>query len=79
MEPVMQIKKQIYETLDGSKKSFVQKVGDGSIICRFEKTPLPKNMTDVICPHFLELKWALTSCKTYKALYYEWINCNGYN
>ena len=58
MEPVMQIKKQIYETLDGSKKSFVQKVGDGSIICRFEKTPLPKNKTDVICPHFLELKWA---------------------
>ncbi|MCZ7371315.1 MAG: hypothetical protein O8C66_12470 [Candidatus Methanoperedens sp.] len=54
----MQIKKQVYPTLDGSKKSLVQKVGDGSIICRFEKTPLPEKKTDVICPHFLELKWA---------------------
>ncbi len=58
MEPVMQIKKQVYQTIDGSKKSLVQRVGDGSIICRFEKTPLPEKKTDVICPHFLELKWA---------------------
>jgi spore photoproduct lyase len=58
MESVMQIKKQVYQMLDGSKKSLVQKVGDGSIICRFEKTPLPEKKTDVICPHFLELKWA---------------------
>ncbi len=58
MEQVMQIKKQIYQMLDGSKKSLVQRVGDGSIICRFEKTPLPEKKTDVICPHFLELKWA---------------------
>lgn len=58
MEPVMQIKKQVYQMLDGSKKSLVQQVGDGSIICRFEKTPLPEKKTDVICPHFLELKWA---------------------
>jgi spore photoproduct lyase len=58
MEPVMQIKKQVYQMLDGSKKSLVQKVGDGSIITRFEKTPLPEKDTDVICPHFLELKWA---------------------
>ncbi len=58
MESVMQIKKQVYQMLDGSKKSLVQKIGDGSIICRFEKTPLPEKKTDVICPHFLELKWA---------------------
>lgn len=58
MELLMQIKNQVYQTLDGSKKNLVQKVGDGSIICRFEKTPLPENKTDVICPHFLELKWA---------------------
>lgn len=58
MEPIMQIKKQVYPTIDGSKKSLVQRVGDGSIICRFEKTPLPEKKTDVICPHFLELKWA---------------------
>jgi spore photoproduct lyase len=58
MEQLMQIKKQVYPTLDGSMKNFVQKVGDGSIICRFEKTPLPEKKTDVICPHFLELKWA---------------------
>lgn len=58
MEPVMQIKKQVYTMLDGSKKSLVQRVGDGSIICRFEKTPLPQDKTDVVCPHFLELKWA---------------------
>lgn len=58
MEQVMQIKEQVYQMLDGSKKSLVQRVGDGSIICRFEKTPLPKKKTDVICPHFLELKWA---------------------
>ena len=54
----MQIKKQVYPIINGSKKSLVQKVGDGSIICRFEKTPLPENATDVVCPHFLELKWA---------------------
>jgi len=47
-----------YELLDGSKKRLVQQVADGSIIKRFDKTPLPKKPTDVICPHFLELKWA---------------------
>jgi spore photoproduct lyase len=39
----------------------VQRVGDGSIITRFEKTPIPVKPTDVVCPHFLELKWA-TGC-----------------
>lgn len=50
-----------YELIDGSKKPLVQRVGDGSIITRFEKTPLPTKPTDVVCPHFLELKWA-TGC-----------------
>jgi spore photoproduct lyase len=47
-----------YELLDGSKKVLVQQVGDGSIIKRFEKTPIPIKPIDVVCPHFLELKWA---------------------
>jgi spore photoproduct lyase len=47
--------------LDGSEKELVQQVGDGSIIKRFEKTPIPQKKTDVVCPHFLELKWA-TGC-----------------
>lgn len=46
-----------YELLDGSKKRLVQQVADGSVIKRFDKTPLPIKSTDVICPHFLELKW----------------------
>lgn len=47
-----------YRLLNGSTTSPVQQVGDGSIIKRFDKTPLPIKQTDVICPHFLELKWA---------------------
>ena len=43
---------------DGSTKSLVYRVNDGSIIKRFDKTPLPVRATSVICPHFLELKWA---------------------
>ncbi len=50
-----------YELVDGSRETLVQRVGDGSIITRFEKTPLPAKPTDVVCPHFLELKWA-TGC-----------------
>jgi len=50
-----------YEGLDGKVHQQVEKVGDGSIIVRFDKTPLPKAGTDVVCPHFLELKWA-TGC-----------------
>ncbi len=49
------------QLLDGSTRNLVWKVGDGSIITRFDKTPLPENPTDVVCPHFLELKWA-TGC-----------------
>lgn len=47
-----------YELLDGSTRLLVQHVGDGSIIRRFDKTPLPVRSTNVVCPHFLELKWA---------------------
>ncbi|MFW6126217.1 MAG: radical SAM protein [Chloroflexota bacterium] len=47
--------------LDGSRCGLVSRVGDGSIITRFDKTPIPENPTDVVCPHFLELKWA-TGC-----------------
>lgn len=47
-----------YRCIDGRRKVLVERVNDGSIITRFDKTPLPKKSTDVICPHFLELKWA---------------------
>jgi len=36
----------------------IDKVKDGSIITLFDKTPEPKLKTDVVCPHFYELKWA---------------------
>lgn len=48
-----------YETLDGQVKSLVTRVDDGSIIVRFDKTPTPRTNEDIVCPHFLELKWAL--------------------
>lgn len=48
-----------YEMLDGSHKTLVKQVGDGSIISRFDKTPPPKKAEDIVCPHFLELRWAL--------------------
>ena len=47
-----------YELLDNSKVPLVKQIGDSSIITRFDKTPLPTTLTDVVCPHFLELKWA---------------------
>ena len=47
-----------YSLLHGSKALLVHHVGDGSIIKRFDKTPVPIKQTNVICPHFLELKWA---------------------
>jgi len=40
------------------KEILVDKVNDGSIIKRFDKTPPPTRATSVTCPHFLELKWA---------------------
>jgi spore photoproduct lyase len=47
-----------YIGLEGRRKRRISKVGSGVIICRFEKTPPPINPADVVCPHFLELKWA---------------------
>jgi len=47
-----------YILLDGTKKILVSQVNDGSAIKRFDKTPIPQRKTDIVCPHFLELKWA---------------------
>jgi len=55
-KPKVMIKE--YKVLNGSRESLVQQVGDGSIIKRFDKTPFPLKQTNVVCPHFLELKWA---------------------
>ncbi len=57
----MKVRKREYRLLDGSRRDLVERVGDGSIITRFEKTPIPGGHSDVVCPHFLELKWA-TGC-----------------
>ncbi len=46
------------KTLSGEEKIMPIKVDDGSIIKLFDKTPFPEKPTDVVCPHFLELKWA---------------------
>lgn len=46
---------------NGERRELVQRIGDGSVITRFAKTPPPFKPTDVVCPHFLELKWA-TGC-----------------
>jgi spore photoproduct lyase len=54
----IKIKYQKYRLLNGILKTLVQQVNDGSIITRFDKTPLPQESNDVICPHFIELKWA---------------------
>ena len=56
--PKLKIHYSEYFLFNGKKKSLVKKVNDGSIITRFDKTPLPKKPADVVCPHFLELKWA---------------------
>jgi spore photoproduct lyase len=48
-----------YEMLDGTKKTLIKQVGNGSIIKRFEMTPEPKAPNDIVCPHFIEFKWAL--------------------
>lgn len=47
-----------YLQFGGKKEILVERVNDGSIITRFDKTPFPEYLTDVVCPHFLELKWA---------------------
>ena len=48
-----------YTTLDGSKIDLIKQVGNGLIVKRFDLTPTPRNQVDIVCPHFLELKWAL--------------------
>lgn len=45
-------------TLDNVIKPTFSKVADGSIITLFDKTPYPEKDEDVVCPHFIELKWA---------------------
>jgi spore photoproduct lyase len=42
----------------GNKRLSSDQIGDGSIITKFDKTPDPVKDTDVVCPHFIELKWA---------------------
>lgn len=54
----LSVKTKTYQMLNGTERVLVQQVSDGSIVKRFEKTQLPINETDVVCPHFLELKWA---------------------
>jgi len=54
----MEVKFKKYKMLDGSYKTLVEKVGDGSIIRRFEKTAYPENPDDVVCPHFMEMAWS---------------------
>jgi spore photoproduct lyase len=58
MERQPRVKYLEYLQLDGTKKQQIQRVGDGSIITRFDRTEVPQKPTDVVCPHFLELKWA---------------------
>jgi spore photoproduct lyase len=45
-------------SLDSKIQPTFSKVADGSIITLFDKTPFPKKEDDVVCPHFIELKWA---------------------
>jgi len=60
------------KNLYGHDEIFVDQIGDGRIIKLFDKTPFPMKSTDVICPHFLELKWA-------NGCYYDcaWCYLNG--
>ena len=44
--------------LNGEVKPVFSNLSDGSIITLFDKTPFPRKKDDVICPHFVELKWA---------------------
>ncbi len=57
-EGVLTVFTKTYRMIDGSRKKLVERVSDGSIITRFDKTEYPETPSDVVCPHFLELKWA---------------------
>jgi len=50
-----------YTNLLGEDEPKTERVSDGSIIKRFDLTPHPREPEDIVCPHFLELKWA-TGC-----------------
>ncbi len=50
-----------YTNLLGKHEPKTERVSDGSIIKRFDLTPFPQEPEDIVCPHFLELKWA-TGC-----------------
>ncbi len=54
----LRVKSGKLRNLDGKVRETLIKVSDGSIITRFSKTPFPRKDTDVVCPHFLQLKWA---------------------
>jgi spore photoproduct lyase len=54
----MKVHYQDYKDFDGNMVACINRIGDGSIIKRFDKTPIPERPNDVVCPHFLELKWA---------------------
>lgn len=54
----MNLRTNTYQLITNQESRLVERIGDGSIITRFDKTPLPVRSTDVICPHFIELKWA---------------------
>ena len=56
--PKLKVHRKKYIEINGKKRLLVARVNDGSIITRFDKTPLPRKNSDVVCPHFLELKWA---------------------
>lgn len=44
--------------LTGEVEPTFSNIADGAIITLFDKTPFPENSNDVVCPHFVELKWA---------------------
>lgn len=54
--------KQTGKDTETSKPKKKLRFGSGSIIALFDKTPEPKKPSDVICPHFWELKYA-NGCK----------------
>lgn len=60
-KPSNQVVFQEYEMPNGTMQRRCEKVGGGEVIVRFDKTPLPKEPSDIFCPHFLEMKWA-TGC-----------------
>ncbi|MFW9888454.1 MAG: spore photoproduct lyase family protein [Candidatus Thorarchaeota archaeon] len=46
-----------YKMLSGRTERKLQRISSGSIVKRFEHTSFPEKPSDVVCPHFLELKW----------------------